>query len=365
MKILVISLAGVGDTLLATPLIHELRAIYPAAVIDVLVLWPGSRDILEGNPYLNSVFQKNLIKKSNQLNRLASLRFLWSLRPRHYDVSINTHPQSKILYRVAARIINARTRISHNYHQSKWFDRLLGDHGLPQDYEQHSVENTLALLQFLGVKPVLPQHDCELFLSPGDIAWAEAFLSGRNLGARKRFGMHVGTSGTKNLALRRWPVDHYVSLIQRLNQNHPEMAILLFGGLEEEQAHEQILARTSRSHVFVVKTANFRQTAALLRTCGLFISGDTSLMHLAAAVKVPKQFVIETPTFYKPNYPYHQPFSLIRNPEVAGRNLQYYLYDGRGIRGTNEELRRCMASITVDSVYQTLQAAGPFLQGSR
>ena len=364
MKILVISLAGTGDTLLATPLIHELRAIYPSAVIDVLVLWAGARDLLEGNPYLNSVFQKNLMK-NNQLDRLAALRFLWSLRHPRYDVSINTHPQSKILYRLAARLINARTRISHNYHQSRWFDRLLGDRTLPQDYEQHSVENTLALLQFLGVKPVLPRHDCELFLSPGEIAWADAFLGERNLVARKRFGIHVGSSGTKNLALRRWPVEHYLNLIKRMNQNHPEVAILLFGGPEEERAHEQILAQTSRNQVFAVKTANFRQTAALVRTCDLFISGDTSLMHIAAAVKVPKLFVIETPTFYKPNYPYNRPFTLIRNPEIAGRNLQYYLYDGRGIRGTNEELRRCMASITVDGVYQTLRAECPFLQGSR
>jgi len=360
MKILVISLAGTGDTLLATPLIHELRAIYPAAVIDVLVLWPGARDLLEGNPHLNSVFQKNLMK-NNQLNKLAALRFLWSLRHHRYDVSINTHPQSKILYRLAARVINARTRISHNYHQSKWFERLLGDHTLPQNYEQHSVENTFALLQFLGAKPVLPRHDCEVFLSPEEIAWADAFLGKRNLVARKRFGIHVGSSGTKNLALRRWPVEHYLSLIQRMNQSHPEVAILLFGGPEEERAHEQILAGTSRSHVFAVKTANFRQTAALVRTCDLFISGDTSLMHIAAAGKVPKLFVIETPTFYKPNYPYNRPFTLIRNPEIAGRNLQYYLYDGRGIRGTNEELRRCMASITVDSVYQTLRAECPFL----
>ena len=364
MKILVISLAGTGDTLLATPLIHELRAIYPAAVIDVLVLWAGARDLLEGNPHLSTVFQKNLMK-NNQLNRLAALRFLWSLRDHHYDVSINTHPQSKLLYRLAARVINARTRISHSYHQSKWFDRLLGDQTLPQDYEQHSVENSLALLQFLGVKPVLPRHDCELFLSPGEIAWADTYLGERNLGARKRFGIHVGSSGTKNLALRRWPVDHYVSLIRRMNENHPGLAILLFGGPEEERAHEQILAGTSRGHVFAVKTANFRQTAALVRTCDLFISGDTSLMHIAAAVKVPRLFVIETPTFYKPNYPYNRPFSLIRNPEIAGRNLQYYLYDGRGIRGTDEELRRCMASITVESVYQTLQAECPFLQGSR
>jgi len=66
-----------------------------------------------------------------------------------------------------------------------------------------------------------------------------------------RFGIHVGSGGTKNLALRRWPVDHYLSLIQRMNQNHPEVAILLFGGPEEEQAHEQILARTSHSHVLL------------------------------------------------------------------------------------------------------------------
>jgi heptosyltransferase-2 len=361
MKILVISLAGVGDTLLATPLMHELRANFPDATIDALVMWAGSRDVLAGNPHLNSVFQRNLMKS----DKAGSLKFLWDLRRHHYDVSINTHPQSKIHYRLVARFIKAQMRLSHNYHQSKLFDWLLGDHTLPQDYEKHSVENTLALLQFLGVKPVLPHHECELFLSPDEFAWADAFLGERNLGARKRLGIHIGSSGTKNLALRRWPVEHFTELIQRLNQNHPEVAILLFGGPEEEQAHEQILAQTSRQHVFVVKTANFRQTAALVRTCDGFISGDTSLMHLAAAGRVPKQFVIETPTFYKPNYPYNQPFTLIRNPEIAGRNLQYYLYDGRDIRGTNKELRRCMASITVDSAYQTLQAVCPFLQESR
>ena len=37
-KILVISMAGIGDTLLATPLIRELRANFPAAVIEALVL---------------------------------------------------------------------------------------------------------------------------------------------------------------------------------------------------------------------------------------------------------------------------------------------------------------------------------------
>jgi ADP-heptose:LPS heptosyltransferase len=51
MNILVISLAGIGDTLFATPLIHELRANFPAANIDALVLWTGSKHLLEGNPH--------------------------------------------------------------------------------------------------------------------------------------------------------------------------------------------------------------------------------------------------------------------------------------------------------------------------
>src|SRR5262249_46810137 len=133
MKILVVSLAGIGDTLIATPLIRELRAIYPQAQIDALVLWAGARDALEGNPYVNNVYQKNLLKSS----KAEALKFLWSLRRHKYDVSINAHPQGKIHYRIVARIIGAAKRISHNYHHSEWYSRLLGDHTIPQDYEKH------------------------------------------------------------------------------------------------------------------------------------------------------------------------------------------------------------------------------------
>src|SRR6266566_1749358 len=95
MKLLVISLAGIGDTLFATPLIRELRTNFPDATIDALVLWPGSKDLLENNPHLNSVHQKNLIKSS----KFESLAFLSQLRRNNYDVSINTHPQSRAHYR--------------------------------------------------------------------------------------------------------------------------------------------------------------------------------------------------------------------------------------------------------------------------
>jgi len=350
MKILVISLAGIGDTLFATPLIHELRANFPAATIDALVLWPGSKHLLEGNPHLNSIHQKNLIRAG----KAESLRFLWQLRRQKYDLSINTHPQSRVHYRAVARLINARVRASHEYDNAREWDRLLVNRTLKQDYGQHAVENNLALLEAVGARRRFPRHEYEIFLSPADLQWAEDIFARQNWAGRKRLGIHVGSGGTKNLPLRRWPLDHYLALLKELRQTHPELAVLLFGGPEEEKDHQRIRAQTSPDQVLVAGTANLRQAAALLKQCDLFLSVDTALMHLAAAMKVPKLAVIETPTWNKPIEPYSHPFTLIPNPAVAGRNLDYYRYDGRGIRGSPAELLRCMTSVTVESVSRTL-----------
>ncbi len=350
MNILVISLAGIGDTLFATPLIHELRANYAEARLDALVLWPGAKDLLEGNPHLNTVYQKNLIKAG----KAESLRFLWQLRQGNYDVSLNTHPQSRVHYRAVARIINARVRASHEYDNATAFDRLLVNRTLKQDYTRHAIENNLTLLETIGARRTLPRHEYEVFLSPAEAQWAKDYLARHRWSGRKLLGIHVGSGGTKNLPLRRWPLDHYLALLKELRQSHPELAVLLLGGPEEEKDHQVIEAQTSRDQVLVAQTSSLRQAAALLTHCDLFLSVDTALMHLAAAMKVPRQVVIETPTWNKPIEPYGQPFTLIPNPAVAGRNLDYYRYDGRGIRGSPAELRRCMTSVTVQSVAQTL-----------
>ncbi|HOX55852.1 MAG TPA: glycosyltransferase family 9 protein [Candidatus Paceibacterota bacterium] len=350
MKILVISLAGIGDTLFATPLIHELRANFPAARLEALVLWTGSKHLLEGNPHLNAVHQKNFIAAS----KADSLRFIWQLRRQNYDLSLNTHPQSRVHYRAVARLIRARVRASHQYDNAGAWDRFLVNRTLRQDYARHAVENNLALLETVGARPLLPRHEYEVYLSPADRNWADDFISRHDCSGRKLLGIHVGSGGTKNLPLRRWPLDHYLALLNELRQSHPELRVLLFGGPEEEKDHQVIRAQTSAGQVLIAETPSLRQAAALLQRCELFLSVDTALMHLAAAMKVPKLVVIETPTWNKPIEPYGHPFTLIPNPAVAGRNLDYYRYDGHGIRGSPAELRRCMTSVTVQSVVQTL-----------
>jgi len=346
-KILVISLAGIGDTLIATPLIRELRANFPAATIDALVMWPGAKDLLEHNPHVNRVFQKNLIK----CGKLEALRFLQSLRCEGYDVSLNPQPQSRIHYRLAAWLIGAPTRLSHEYECFTWLDRRLVTGTRPQDYSRHTIENNFDFLPLIGAKKTLPAHEMELFLTPAEEKFADDFWAKENLTGQKVLGLHVGSGGTKNLPLKRWPVKNYAGLVRQLNRSRPDLRILLFGGPEETKDHEIVLAQANRALTREAKTKNLRETAALMRQCGAFLSVDTALMHVAAALRVPNQIVIEAPTLNATNRPYGNDFTLVKNPTVNGRNLDYYRYDGGDIRGTREELIAAMESVTVAAVF--------------
>jgi heptosyltransferase-3 len=349
-KILVISLAGIGDTLFATPLLHELRENFPAATIDALVMWPGAKDLLDNNPHVGRVFQKNLLT----CGRLPGIKFLASLRQERYDFSINTHPQSRVHYRVAARIVGAKTRFSHGYDCSGILDRLLVNRTLPQDYSLHAAENNLSVLPLIGAQKKLAAHNLEIFLTPEEKQWAENFLTENGLTGKKWLGVHVGSGGTKNLALRRWPLENYIELARRLN-SEKNLPVLFFGGPEEKAAHEQV--RAALPEAIFPPTKNLRQAAAVLAKASAFLSVDTALMHVAAAMRVPAQIVIETPTWNKPIEPFGNAFTLVKNPAVAGRNLDFYRYDGGDIKGTREEIIAAMESVTVAEVFVAMTKA--------
>jgi ADP-heptose:LPS heptosyltransferase len=353
MKILVIALSGIGDTLIATPLIHELRANFPDAQIDALVMWAGARDLLEGNPHLNRVWQKNMIKAGP----LKSLPFVFELRRQRYDVLVLAHTQGRLQYRFVARLIGARLRVSHSYFIPRWIDRLLVQRQTPEDYTVHSIENNNRLLPLVGARVVRPEHPMELFLTPDEENWARDYAVANLSSTRRILGVHVGSGGTKNLAFKRWPLDHWIELLRRLATTRPELAIVLFGGPEEQTAHARIRAELPNARLFTPESKNLRQAAALMRHCHAFLSVDTALMHLAAAMRVPNQVVIEAPTLNATNLPHGNHFTVVPNPALGGRNLEYYRYDGGPIKGTDAELIALMSSVTVDSVFAAVTKA--------
>lgn len=350
-RILVLSLSGIGDTLMATPLLHELRLQYPAASIDVLVLWAGAAEVLRGNPNVGEVFRHDFL----QANRFVSIAKCRELRRRRYDLSINTHTQGRRGYRLIARLIGARERLSHEYENQCWIDRLLVTRSTPQDYSVHVMDNNARLLGLLGLVQKLPHHAYEVFLTDEERRWASGWLAERGLLGRPWLGIHTGSGGTKNLALRRWPVGHYAELLRRWKQRHPAIPVVLFGAREERSLHDRL--REVGADFVEAATPGLREAMAVVGHAAGFLSVDTVFMHIAAAMGVPRQWVIETPTLNPPVHPRRDRWTLIANPSIGGRHLDFYRYDGRPIAGTPDELLRIMSSVSVESV---LDAIGPW-----
>jgi ADP-heptose:LPS heptosyltransferase len=164
----------------------------------------------------------------------------------------------------------------------------------------------------------------------------------------------VGSGGTKNLPLKRWPLKHYAGLVRQLNKERPDIRILLFGGPEESKDHAVVLAQANLDLTLEAKTRNLCESAAWMKRCNAFLSVDTALMHIASALKVSNQIVIEAPTLNVTNWPYGNDFTLVKNPVVNGRGLDYYRYDGGDIKGTREELIAAMESVKIADVFDAV-----------
>ncbi len=65
------------------------------------------------------------------------------------------------------------------------------------------------------------------------------------------------------------------------------------------------------NNVIIPKTANLMQSLALMKQCGLFVSNDSALMHLAAGLAIP-QVAIFAYTNYNELYPWHNRHIIVR-----------------------------------------------------
>jgi len=345
-RVLVFSMAGIGDTLMATPVLRELRGQWPGARIEVVVMWPGSAQLLEGNPHVDAVHAFNLIERP----RAEGLRFVMGLRRPRADVSLTLHPQGRREYRWVAWLAGARRRLSHRYENQGWLDRCLVTDGVEQDYSVSCAENNLRLVDLMGGRRREARPRYELLLSDSEQAWARDWCRAEGLEGTPWLGIHVGSGGTKNLALRRWPVERWAAFLRDWREARPGVPVVAFGGPGERGAHEALARVLPPGCVRSPAAPSLRAAAALVGRARAFVSVDTAFMHIAAAMAVPHQVVIETPTLNPPVFPLRTDWIRVPNPAVGGRPLDFYRYDGRPIAGTDDDLVRVMLSVPPEAV---------------
>jgi heptosyltransferase II len=355
MKILISYITGVGNTILCIPTLRTLRRHLPDVTIDVMVRHAASQEILARIGCVDRIFVFN---PATQKGLLEKMKFLAGLRREHYDVNLTTFPSNRAEFNVLSFLIGAKRRIAPRY-QVGFLETLAFLHNelVELNEQAHDVDQNLALIAPLGVNKLLWNgRDMSWPVTDDEQAAAETELKRLHLNPDDLLiGFHPGCNPEQGNVLKRWPAEAFAQLGDRLTAELGAK-VLLFGDADELPLKQQIQERMASSPYLPLETSLLK-TAALIKRCRLFVTNDSGLMHVAAAMGV-HTVSIFGPSDPGRNAPYGEGHRVIQTdlPCAPCNKYPHYQYGGSFIRCRyrGQERGKCMPGISVERVYQAL-----------
>lgn len=279
-RILVLALGGIGDTVLSFAAWRDLRRACPDDHLTALAMWPQSAELLEDLGLFDDVACHNF-----QRDRCwRSLRTALTHRRQSYDVSILAFPANRFEYNALSFLLGAKERWGHTYLRGGDFAnlRFLLTNRIDQRLGRHVIDENRALVAaFTGIQPTEPADIRLGPLHPRYHHRAARLLAHLD---RPLLGIHAGSSTYKGLAAKRWPAERFGRLCQRASR---ELGVqpVVFGATDEIDL--KLIIQRLCPEVFFAHGDTIRLTAALIGRCAAFVSNDSGLAHIAAAMDVP------------------------------------------------------------------------------
>lgn len=268
MNVLVWKFGALGDLLMCTPLLRQLRRAMPNARITALV---GQRSAaaIAGHPACDRIetFDERALTASGSW-RLPRLMARLARADRVFV--LDKHQ----VFGVIARMSGVPSRIGFNrFGEGRWHSIAV-----PYGAIQHEIDCYLDLLAAAG-QPV-DASDRALDPPRGSREEASEAFSGA-LPAGYRVLINAGgINARENSMVRRLPAELFDAVLQRCRELGP---VVFLGNEAEREAYP-----TASSDVInLAGRTTLNQAAAVLRGARAVITTDCGLMHLAGAVGVP------------------------------------------------------------------------------
>jgi ADP-heptose:LPS heptosyltransferase len=135
----------------------------------------------------------------------------------------------------------------------------------------------------LGVET--PLEPPSIHLSQSETARARSVL---NQAGVDETACILGVQCSSVVPQKSWPAENFGEVIREMRKRHAKLRVVSFGNKEELRSAQ--MARRAAGNVSWLEGAGrwtIRETLAMLSCCDLFLSGDTGLMHMAAALGTP------------------------------------------------------------------------------
>ncbi|MDB5856595.1 MAG: hypothetical protein JWQ76_284 [Ramlibacter sp.] len=269
--VLVVVTRQIGDVLLTTPLIREVKRRWPQARVDVLG-FAGTLGMLRGNPDLRELIE--VPARPGPLGTLALARRLW----RRYDLALVADPgdRAHLIGWVAAR---ERAGVLPQRSGSNWWKERLLRHAVhsPGDLgDVHVVDEKVALLSPWPAAETAPPQ----LVGPASAPLPDA------LQGQLRAG-YVVVHAPSMWPYKQWPLEHFRELTGLLALAGRQVVLTGGPGAADRAAVAALAGAAPPAMLVDAGVLDFNQVAGLLRGAALYIGPDTSVSHLAAACGVP------------------------------------------------------------------------------
>ncbi len=293
-SVLVIKLRGIGDVLLSTPLIENLKKQFPHLQIDYLCE-EFACDVLRGNPWLDNVIPFNKRKESG-------FDLVKKIRQKKYDIIIDLYgnPRAAII----TLLSSAQHRIGFPFRARKYAYNFLVP---PRGGEVHNVDFNLDVLRYFQIPIVSSQPYFPV--DETNKKFAIDWLSHENLLNKSIVGI-IPSSGWYT---REWDLKSFAALADQIIEKKYFSMVLIWG--PGEQGKASIVQKMMRNEIHLFPTTTLKQMGALLAHCTYIVSNNNGPMHIAASLGVPI-LEISGPTNPKLQGPFGQNHLTVRNEKL-------------------------------------------------
>ncbi len=268
-RILLVRTERIGDVLVSIPVIRAIRRRYPNATIDLLLSTANAGVQPAVSPWVNRVW---LYRK--RIGPTVSL--IGRLRRAKYDLMVDLANGPSVTSRLLASWSGAAKVLGVLHEQAGFLT-----HAVPllDRRRTHVVDRTAQLLLAFGIDPAEEDLALEYRLSEADRRAAEARLP--PIGSPYRLGVNVSGRGPAKY----WGRDNFVAAIQAIRRLDPRFSATVCGAPEYR---EEVAAIAEAAGAGVVPPLpSFHEFAAVINAFDLLLTPDTSVVHLAAAWRIP------------------------------------------------------------------------------
>lgn len=273
LKIIVVDLGFLGDSVHLVPALWEIKRHYPAAQLHTLSATVGA-ELLSLAPCVDRSWAFPLTPQSPPWWRHWDI--ISSLRRENYDVAFNFSGADRTIFLTA--LTGAKCRLAHEGGRRHFWNRLLIRNWVPRQSREIPVfEQRRQVLAAAGLVLGPARFDLRV---PG---------KAREFAAASIPANSIHLSINASAPLKEWPLDNWVDLAAMILKRDPAAQLVATAAANprESERLDQFAAAVPGARLRCLKGLDLGQLAAVLQRSRMHLGADSGVLHLAAALNVP------------------------------------------------------------------------------